>query len=201
MAVPYARAMAPRVPWDAVRASYVEGTAHDPDGDPNTRTWPTLAEVAALHGIGLRSVTRRSSTEGWPAKRDEYQREVDEERRRLVVADRAAKVASIDKRGLTSADAGLALVGRRLEFIVRKEQARPADEIGAGVDPRDLATLGLAARRWVQVKDAVMGRPSPDEVPDDATQERDQRVAEAVLAARLAEHREARAADQAVDLP
>lgn len=189
-----------RINWQLVRASYVEGTAHDPDGDPNHRAWPSLAEVAALHGCGLRSVTRRSSAENWPAMREEYQREVDEERRRLVVADRAQKVASIDRRGLTNADAGLALVGRRLEHLVRTEANRPQQEVGAGVDARELAALGLAARRWVQVKDQVIGRPSPDEVPDEATQERDLRVGEAMMAARLAEHLAARAADAAAEV-
>lgn len=189
-----------RIDWTAVRASYVEGNAHDPDADPNTRTWPSLAEVATLHGLGLRTVTRRSSLDNWPAAREEFQRDVDEARRQLVVADRANKVASVDRRGLTAADAGLALVGRRLEHITRGEIARGQDA-GAGVEARELAALGLAARRWVQVKDQVIGRPSPDDVPDEATQERDMRVAEAVLAAQLAEHRARRQADADADLP
>lgn len=189
-----------RIDWTVVRATYVEGVAHDPDGDPDARTWPTLAEVATLHGIGERAVASHSSAGHWPEARDEFQRDVDERRRRLVVEDRAKKVASVDKRGLTAADAGLALVGRRLEHITRAEIARGVDA-GAGVEARELAALGLAARRWVQVKDQVIGRPSPDDVPDDATQERDLRVAEAVLAAQLAEHRAARDADAEVDLP
>lgn len=187
-----------RPDWPAIRAHYVEGAAADPDGDPNARTWPTLAEVAALHGVSERATAQHSSREHWPAQREEFQRSVDDARRRALVEERATKVASVDKRGLTAADAGLALVGKRLEHLTRTEIGKGQDA-GQGVEAQELAALGLAARRWVQVKDAVIGKPSPDEMPDDATQERDQRVAEAVLAARLAEHRAQREADAAID--
>lgn len=187
--------MSTRPDWPAVRAAYVEGHATDPDADPNARTWPTLEEVAALHGVSYRAVAQHSSRERWPALREEFQRQVDEERRRLLAEDRGRKVASIDGRALTSADAGLALVGRRLGLLVRTETDR-GNDAGKGVDAAELAALGLAARRWVQVKDMVIGK-AVEDVPDEAVQERDQRVAEQVLAAKLAEHVAERLADVA----
>lgn len=191
-----------RIDWPAIRAHYVEGTASDPDGDPSARNWPTLEEVAALHGVSYRAVATHSAREEWPRLREAFQAEVDQARRRAIVDKRVAQVTSIDGRGLTAADAGLALVGRKLEVITRREIERGQDA-GVGVDPRELATLGLAARRWVQVKDAVVGKSGVEEEPDEAAMERELRVAEALLAARIAEHRATRAADlaDAEDVP
>lgn len=175
-----------RIDWTAVRASYVEGTAQDPDGDPTARSWPTLAEVAAYHGIAERTVDTRSMREGWVAQRDAFRADVERRRREALAEETAQKVGSIDRRGLTAADAGLALIGHRMTFLVRAELARGQEAAGQGVVAQELAALGLAARRWVQVRDQVVGRPVLEEGED---LERDLRVAEQVLAAKLAQRR------------
>jgi hypothetical protein len=178
--------------WPAVRAMYVEGTATDPDGDPNLRTWPRQADVAAAFGISERAIATRSARDGWTAQRDEFQADVDRARREALVAETATKVTSIDRRALTIADAGLSLLSHRVTFLVKAEIDRQQDA-GKGVSATEMAALGLAARRWVQVRDAVIGRGAP--VDDEGDTERDLRVAEQVLAAKIAQHRAARESD------
>lgn len=184
-----------RIDWPAVRAMYVEGQASNPDGDPNLRTWPTQADVALAFGISERSVASRSSAQGWTAQREEFQAEVDRARREALVVETAEKVTSIDRRALTIADAGLSLLSHRVSFLVKAEIERQQDA-GKGVSATEMAALGLAARRWVQVRDAVIGRPGQGGDEADDT-ERDLRVAEQVLAARIAEHRAAKLEDAA----
>lgn len=185
------------IDWPTIRAAYIEGNATDPDGNPLDRAWPTQAEIAALHGISARAVATRSAREGWTAQREAHQAEVDRARREVLAQETAGKVTSIDRRALTSADAGLSLINQRMTFLVRAEIAR-GENAGQGVSAAELAALGLAGRRWLQVKDGVMGRGVGPEESGDV--ERDLRVAEGVLAAKLAAHRAAREGDEA-DLP
>lgn len=180
------------IDWPAVRAMYVEGTATNPDGDPNLRTWPTQDDCALAFGISRRALNARASREHWTAQRDEFQAEVDRLRRDALATETAEKVTSIDRRALTIADAGLSLLSHRVSFLVRGEIAREQDA-GKGVSATEMAALGLAARRWVQVRDAVIGKGAP--VEDEGDTERDLRVAEQVLAAKIAQHRAAREAD------
>lgn len=190
--------------WQAMQASYVEGTALDPDGDPGRRNWPTLAEVAETFGASHDRVRKRAAAAHWTELRERFQGEMDDARRRLLVEQRAGAAAGIDRRAMSAAEAGLALIGQRLTYLVTTETAKsrqaPAD-VGKTVSATELANLGLAAKRWVQVKGEVMGQPAPEELADEAALERDLRVGESLLAARLAEHVAARALDVDEDLP
>lgn len=188
------------IDWPLVRALYIEGRADNPDGDPLLRTWPTLADTALEFGISRRAVEQRASRDGWTAQRDDHQQEVDRRRRDALATESAGQVASIDRRGLANADAGLALVQHRMTFLVRAELERADGQVGKGVSAAELAALGLAARRWVQVKDAVTGRGTAPEGDELDPTERDLLLAERMLAARFAEHRAAREADES-DLP
>ena len=107
----------------------------------------------------------------------------------------ADAVESIDRRGLTTADAGLALVGQRLTWLINRERQAPEHERGRTVPANELAALGLAARRWLQVKQAVTG--TTIDLDDETLVERELAIGEREVAARLAEHVARRAADHA----
>lgn len=185
--------------WDAIRASYVEGTATDPDGNPHERTWPTLDEVAMLHGAAKSTVHRRSAQEEWPARREAFQLEVETARRSAVVEQRSKLATSVDRRALAVSDGILALVEHRVGYLVNVQVRRleqrelevKADgstaylAAGVDVDGQELAALGLATRRAVEAKDRVMGRPLAEEQDDTAVEERAQRAMEERLAERL----------------
>lgn len=175
-----------RVDWPRFRERYVCGVAEDQDGDPSLRSWPTLGEIAVLAGVSLATVNERSAKEGWTRLREDHQAEVEQERRRALVVEQAGRAASIDRRGLTVADAGLALVGQRLTFLVQRERGLAPNERGRTVPAGELAALGLAARRWLQVKQAVMGQAL--DLDDETLLERELALAERDVAARLAEH-------------
>jgi hypothetical protein len=185
--------MAVRHDWGPVRERYVTGMAVDPDGDPAARSWPTFAEVAALFGIPEGTVHQRATAERWTEQRDQYRLDVEQERRRRLRDEHAGKALQVDRRGLSAAEAGLALVGQRLEWLIGQERARVGSDRGAGVPAGELAALGLAARRWIQVKAAVLGATLSDEATSDDL-ERELRVGEQTVAAQLAEHIARRAA-------
>lgn len=175
-----------RIDWPLLRKHYVEGTAVNPDGDPDARNWPSIDELAALHGVNRGTVGRRSSREHWPQQREQLQIEVDRRRRERLADERASQAANVDRRGLSAADAGLALVGHRLAFMLQRAQQQPANGRASDLHARELATLGLAAWRFVRTKEAVLGSPTSDEPVSDAQLEREQRVEEELLAARMA---------------
>lgn len=179
--------MAQRVDRAAIRASYVEGVAKDPDGDPTDRVWPSLDEVATLHGISRTTVIRRSMAEHWPDLRKEFQANVETERKRRFIEQRGEQAAALDRRALTNAEGGMALIGMRLTSLIVHEADKPERDRGRSLDGRELASLGLAARRWLQVKAAVLGQPDLD-TPSIDELERQALVAETLVAARLAEH-------------
>lgn len=190
-----------RIDWSAIRSAYIEGSARDPDGDPNERVWPTLRALAETYGVSPFTVDKRSAAENWTKQRERHQSDVERARRERLVQERASRASTIDSRGLSSAEAGLALVGHRLAFMLRRAQQQPADQAGADRNARELSSLALAAWRFVRVKDAVMGVPQPDEQADEATLEREQRLDEELLAARVALRAAERLAPVDVDTP
>lgn len=181
--------------WLSIRRAYVEGRAQNPDSDPLARVWPTLEELAILHGLHVRTVERRSRDEGWIRQREQFQLDVEKQARERTAAERAAAVGSIDTRGLSAADAGLAMVGHRLAHLLRNANAQAQTQRGADLHARELSTLGLAAWRFVRIKDAVLGTLSLVDEPDDAIVEREQQLGEEMLAARLALRHAERLAD------
>jgi hypothetical protein len=192
--------MARRLPWDEMRAAYVMGAAIDPDRDPHRRSWPTLDEVAQLFGASPGIVRTRSGNEGWVAQREQFQAESETARRRWLIEDRAERATRVDDRSLQVAEAGMALVGTRLTVIIRAQEGQVPDLRGLTVDARELAALGLAAKRFVDVKAHVMGQPST--APEDSLDEleRRQRVEERKIADELAAFLEERRAEAAADV-
>lgn len=191
--------MARRLPWDDMRAAYVMGHAVDPDRDPHRRSWPTLDEVATLHGANASHVRTRASAEDWTGQREQFQVETEAARRRWLIDDRAERATRVDDRGIQVAEAGLALVGTRLTRLIRTQDQLEADARGTGIDARELAALGLSAKRFIDVKAHVMGQPStaPEDTLDEL--ERRQRVEERKLAEELAEFIAVRQAEEAAD--
>lgn len=185
-----------RYDWPTIRAEYIEGRAQNPDSDPTKRVWPTLDEIATLHGIPVRTVEGRSRRESWVQQREQFQLDVERQAREHAARERSETVGSIDSRGLRAADAGLAMVGHRLAFLLRRSGQQPPDGRGADLHARELSTLGLAAWRFVRVKDAVLGTLSLVDEPDEATVEREQQLGEELLAARVALRVAERMADE-----
>jgi hypothetical protein len=195
--------MSRRIPWHEVRADYVEGVAEDPDGDPHKRSWPTLADVATLHGVSHDVVRKRAAKERWNDQKERFQLDIEQARRRWMLEQRTDRATTIDDRGLRAAEAGLALIGLRLTRLVRSQQGHTEESRGVGLDARELAQLGLASKRFLDVKAHIMGQPSTG--ADMSTDELERRqameerqIAEE-LAAFLAERAELEAADVAVD--
>ena len=81
----------------------------------------------------------------------------------------------------------MALIGMRLTHLIGREQEKAQPLRGERVDAPELAALGLAARRWLQVKAQVFGQPMLD-APSIDEVERELAVSEALVAARLAAH-------------
>ena len=178
---------AKRIDWPSVRRTFVEGQAVDVDGDPNHRNWPSLGEVAALHGLSEPAVKVHSRKENWLALRLEHQTDIDTVRRRRLVEQRADQASKLDRRALSNAEGGMALIGIRLTHLISRESEKSAPQRGDRIDAPELAALGLAARRWLQVKAQVLGQPDVDGPTVDDV-ERELAVSEALVAARLAAH-------------
>jgi hypothetical protein len=186
--------------WPVIRAAYVEGRAVSPDGDPAERIWPTLGEVAEMFGVSPSRLGHKSADEHWPDQRERFQADVEQQRRLLAVQERSSQSGKVDSRAMANTEAALALVGVRLTYLVNAQRQAGADQGKTGISSSELANLGLATRRWLQVRDMVMGRPT-EEFADEVTLERDLRVGEALVAARLAEHVAQRSVPDDDDLP
>lgn len=188
-----------RLNWHQIRAAYVEGHITDPQRDAFTRAWPTLNEVATIFGVSENTVRRRSSEEHWTDLREEFQAEVERGRRAWLIGDRIDRSTRVDDRGLQAAEGGLALVGMRLTALIHPRRGQAEEQRGIGLDARELAALGLAAKRFIDVKAHVMGQPStaPDETLDEL--ERQERVETRKLAEDLAEFIASRRAEEAED--
>lgn len=189
--------MANRHDWQTIRAHYVEGGTEGPDADPSKRVWPTLDDLALLYGVHPSTIYKRSAREHWPDQREQHQAQIDRERREALVRERGQRAASIDQRALSASEAGLALVGHRLGFVMAAQAQLEQGHRGAGIDAREQSSLALAAWRWVRVKDAVLGTPTAGEEPTLDEMEREQRVEETMLAATLAARAAAREQDEA----
>ena len=190
--------------WPTVRAAYVEGFIPNPDTEPFSRSWPTLEEVAAVHGLSIHTVTSKAGRDGWTDQREQFQLEVDQARRRWLVEQRSERVVRVDDRGLSAAEAGLALVGMRLTHMLRQQEPQAASARGQTVDARELSALGLAGKRFLDMKAQVMGQPltaaegSLDDMERAARLE-DQRIAEQLVAF-IAERQAELAEDEAVSV-
>lgn len=186
------------LPWDELRAGYVEGTAVDPDGDPTKRSWPSLDDVARLFGVNPTTVRKMSAKEHWADQREAFQIETERVRRQRLAEQRADQALRVDERGLDAAEAGMNLIGTRLGALIRAEPENVADR-GKSLDASELAALGLAAKRMLDVKAAVMGGGAATVIESLDELERQARVEEALLAAELAAHIASRRAEEAED--
>ena len=190
--------------WPSVRAAYVEGWIPNPDQQPFTRAWPTLEEVAVTHGMKITTVANRATQEGWGNQREQFQLEVDQARRRWLVEQRTDRVTRVDDRGLSAAEAGLALVGMRLTHLLRAQEPMAESQRGQQVDARELSALGLAGKRFLDMKAQVMGEPltAAEGTLDDMEREarlEDRRIAEQLVAF-IAERQAEQVADESVSV-
>ena len=188
--------------WDEVRAAYVEG--HIPDtSKPFVRDWPTLPEIATLFGIRFATVEQRSGSEHWSDQREAFQADVEAARRRHVFEQRVEQSTRTDDRGLSNAEAGLGLVGMRLTYLLNGQAALAQNERGRGVDARELSALGLAGKRFLDMKAQILGQPlTAAEGASADAEEREARVADARLAEQLVAFiAERQAEDAEVEVP
>ena len=185
--------MSRRLNWHEIRAAYVEGAIVDSARDAFLRSYPTMDEIAVIYGVHVSSVRRRAAEQHWSEQRDAFQADVDAARRRSIIERRGDQSERLDDRGLSSAEAGLALVGMRLTWLIRRETVlptggqRPEQDRGVNVDARELTALGLAAKRFVDVKAQILGQTatsaeaSVDELERELVVE-DRRLAEELVA-------------------
>jgi hypothetical protein len=186
--MPKRRPNRPQIDWLRARQDFVEGI--DTGGE---RMWPSLHDLAASYGVDPSSVAARARDGAWPAEREAFRTEIDTERRRRVLESRVEQVASIDKRALSASEAGIALVGTRLTMLVGEATRDDVSIRGRGVNAQELAALGLAAKRFMEVKSIVVGVPvaGGEETVEEA--DRAARVMEMAMADRLADHAARRA--------
>ena len=121
------------------------------------------------------------------------------ERRRHLSQQLAETAVRIDERGLASAETGLELVGTRLAYLLNEQTTSLEAEQGRSVDARELAALGLAGKRFLEMKAHVLGQPlsAPGENVDEL--ERQARIEDRRLAEALITFIAQRAADEAAD--
>ena len=179
--------MSKRFNWHIIRAAYIEGGIADETRDAFARIYPTLEEVATLHGASLFTVRNKAASEHWIEQREAFQIEVENARRRSIIERRGDQSERLDDRGLSSAEAGLALVGMRLTWLIQREQREQESQRGVNVDARELTALGLAAKRFVDVKAQILGQSatSAEATVDELERElvvEDRRLAEELVA-------------------
>lgn len=176
------------VDWQRLSGDYIEGFDHG-NGE---RLWPTYEDIAAAADVSLQSVQARGRVGAWAAKREAFRIELDQERRRAILESRTQQLVDIDRRALSASEGGIALVGTRLTWLVNQTVEDRRQDREPRVDARELAALGLAAKRFMEVKAIVSGQPLAEgqETLDEA--ERALLVFEMEMAARVEEHRQRR---------
>lgn len=142
----------PNVDWHLIARQYIEGQ----DTGDGERLWPSAAELAAAHDLPVDTVKSKQRVGAWSAKREEFQAELDADRRRVIFESRKEQIVDIDRRALTGVQAGIALVGTRLNMLVTEATGAQG---ARKIDARELTALGLAAKRFMEVKAIITGQP------------------------------------------
>lgn len=135
--------------WVAVRNRYVEGISGDGD-----HQWPSLDRVADEFGITASTVRLRSSKEGWVAMRAEWQRQVEDERRRNRLGELAQSADKLDSKALSASELGLQLCVARLVEIGRAVESRRGQsgvDFGSAIEAREMQALASAADLWHKI--------------------------------------------------
>lgn len=180
----------PRPDWYRLRSTYVEGIT----GPQDERIWPTLEDIADTNGLSLQTVKAHSRTGGWQEEREAFRAELDAERRAAIFEGRKDQLVKIDERALSAAEGGIALVGTAITALVNAVvSAQKAGGTTPRIDGRELSALGLAGKRFMEVKAAAVGQvvASERETLDDI--EMAARRVEQELADRIQEHMDRRA--------
>jgi hypothetical protein len=148
--------------WPSIRAAYVQGV-DGPAAGGNT-IWLSLTQLAERFGIGITAVKERSSREGWPAQRAQFQAQVEAKR----AADRAEllskKGMTLDDNAIDVGSAGLALVRAKLAEIGQAAQAArsnsgPGKGSGGTINSTELQRLASAADLFHKVGARALGDP------------------------------------------
>jgi hypothetical protein len=160
-----------KVDWEAVKATYIEGFE---GSDEDTRTWPTLQEVAKHHGLLPETVRKHSATERWPEQRASYQARIAHTRRQRRIMSLSKEAIEFDGRALQAAKMGMTMVQARLGEIARDVQAQQLrrqeaerriqqglvidpDDFRTVIDARELNTLGQAAQSFQSLAAKALG--------------------------------------------
>lgn len=179
-----------RPDWYRLRSTYVEGIT----GPNDERIWPTLEDIADTNGLAFQTVKAHSRQGAWQEERETFRAELDAERRRAIFEARKDQLVKMDERALSAAEGGLALVGTAITALVNSVvRAQQANTTAPRIDGRELSALGLAGKRFMEVKAQAVGQvvASEQETLDDI--EMAQRRVEAELAQRIQEHLDRRA--------
>lgn len=149
-----------------------------------------MLELSQVHGCPYDTLRKRAAREKWSEAREEYRQALDLERARLVGEQHAKAAANVDRQALSAAQAGLALINRRLARIGRREAAADDQDSGRHVDMGEMNQAALGVYRWVRVRAMVTGQVL--DIPDAARMEHELRQGERDIAERIHELAEAR---------
>jgi len=144
--------------WHNIEADYVEGII-DERGE---RTFPTLREVAERHEVSDVAVRKRSTAEGWVAKREAFQITLDRERQKARIKALSEQAVVLDTVASTVSEGGLKLIQQRIteitrEVVRRREQGE--DTPGAtAIDATKMAALARAGESWYRLGQLSFGK-------------------------------------------
>jgi hypothetical protein len=140
----------------------------------DSRYFPTMKELAELHGIAYQTLRERAAKDRWTEAKQKYQ--IEFERQRYIARSKklAKQAGEFDERAYTAGNMGVVLIQTRLVEITqqatrlraRREHALQQAEQGLDVDPKDLRSaiyhqellaLGSALERFQAVAMRALG--------------------------------------------
>lgn len=67
------------IPWESIRALYIEGEVKDHVGGVTERVWPTMDDLAVRFNVTQSAIDRHSMRGGWKLQREEHKRKLAQE--------------------------------------------------------------------------------------------------------------------------
>lgn len=177
----------PTIPWDDIRALFVNGITVGPGLPDRTRVLELVGEADALIRPNLKSsVTRvgkfkvifpsmngvsdyflistkqvqtRAQAEGWRNLRQIYRAQLQQKHAQAKTRQRLIQVEKIDRRAHATATLGLKMVYERLEMLTSVVDMADG-EMRMMADPREMDSLAKAAQTFHSLGRRALGFPA-----------------------------------------